>query len=212
MEPNFWRDRWQEGKIGFHEGKPNSFLEKHVAMLGERARVFVPLCGKTEDLAFLAKTGHQVVGIELVESALRDFFKEHSLEPDVTKDDRFVTFRKDAYTLFAGDYFALHATDLGPATAAYDRAAIVAMPPDLRARYVDHLRVILPRGARILTVTFEYDESKFSGPPFSVSEKNLRELYAGATIEPIDQAPYTRPSPLLDANAGVQEKCWLVTI
>src|SRR5215207_3966897 len=183
MEPSFWRDRWQEGRIGFHEGKPNAFLAKHVEHLekdGAPGRVFVPLCGKADDMAFLASRGHDVVGVELVESALRDFFREHDVPaPEESKDDRFVTLRHEHITLKAGDFFALTKTDLGRITAAYDRASIVALPAEMRARYAAHLRALLPRGAPILAVTFEYDESRFTGPPFVVKEEELRHLYEG---------------------------------
>ena len=54
MQPDFWRSRWTAGQIGFHEGKPNQHLVKHVAALGKAKHVLVPLCGKAEDLAFLA--------------------------------------------------------------------------------------------------------------------------------------------------------------
>ena len=77
MEPSFWLERWRENRIGFHEGHPNSYLERHRSELGAGRRVLVPLCGKTEDLAYLASLGHHVVGIELAEAAARAFFVEH---------------------------------------------------------------------------------------------------------------------------------------
>src|SRR5688572_28800395 len=150
MEPSFWRERWQEGRIGFHEGKPNAFLAKHVETLGAadaRGRVFVPLCGKAEDMAFLASRAHEVVGVDLVESALRDFFREHGVDaPEESKDDRFVTLRHEHVTLLAGDLFAVTRADLGEVSAAYDRASIVALPADMRVRYAAHLRALLPKG------------------------------------------------------------------
>lgn len=214
MEPSYWRERWGEGRIGFHEGKPNAHLERHLDRLGPPGRIFVPLCGKSEDLAFLASRGHEVIGVELVESAVRDFFREHGNgEPETSRDDRFVTFRHEAITLLAGDFFALTEEDLRGVTAVFDRAAIVALPPDMRARYAAHLRSLLPRGTRILTVTFDYDESRFSGPPFAVSDAELRRLYEGARIEPLDAADLSHPTgSLARADIGAIEKSTLVTL
>lgn len=212
MEPSFWKARWEEGRIGFHEGRPNAFLERHVAQLGEPgrvSRVFVPLCGKAEDLAFLAKQGHEVVGIDLVESALRDFFREHELEPVEEKNERFTVLRAGSFTLLAGDFFSLEPGDLGAVTAVYDRAAVVALPPDLRARYAAHLRTLVPAKTPILVVAFDYPQEQMEGPPFSVGEEELRRLYAGLPIERLDEAPI-ETGRLRDAGVEAIERCWLV--
>jgi thiopurine S-methyltransferase len=212
MDPSFWRARWQEGRIGFHQGRPNAQLVKHVDRLGRPGRIFVPLCGKAADMAFLASRGHRVLGVELVESALRDFFREHDLEPEVATSDRFTTLRSGGLTLLAGDFFALEPGDLEGVTAAYDRASIVALPPETRARYVERLRVLLPKGAPILTVTFEYDASRFEGPPFSVDGTELCRLYgADATIDLLDTGPIPPGGALAQAAVGAVESCWLVT-
>ena len=86
MEPDFWRARWSEGRIGFHEGAPNAHLRQNLDVLAGARRVLVPLCGKAEDLAFLAASGREVVGVELVEDAVRAFFAEHGLAPTVTRE------------------------------------------------------------------------------------------------------------------------------
>ncbi len=210
MEPSFWKARWQEGRIGFHEGKPNAFLERHVARLGAEGRVFVPLCGKTEDMAFLASKGHEVLGIDLVESAVGDFFREHGLEPARETNERFTVLRQAPFTLLAGDFFALTKDDLAGVTAVYDRAAVVALPPDLRTRYAALLRSLVAPGTPILVVSFEYPQERMEGPPFSVGEDEIRRLYAGASIERLDEAPL-ETGKLAEAGVGAIEQCWLVT-
>ena len=106
MNPDFWESRWREGQIGFHEGAPNVFLNEHVAKLGASRRVLVPLCGKSEDLAFLAARGHAVVGVELVDDAVRAFFAEHGLTPTVTPRGVLTEYSHGPITLFSGDFFA----------------------------------------------------------------------------------------------------------
>jgi thiopurine S-methyltransferase len=212
VEPSYWRKRWEDRRIGWHEGKPNAFLEKHADRLGPPGRVLVPLCGKTEDLAFLASRGHGVVGVDLVETALREFFQEHAIEPEASTDDRYTRLRHEGITLLAGDFFALTKADVGDVTAAYDRAAIVALPPEMRVRYVALVRALLPKGARILTVTFDYDQSRLPGPPFAVPEAELRRLYEGAEVEALDSTPLTQSSGSLTPEMGAVEIVSLITL
>ena len=189
MTPDFWESRWRAGQIGFHEGAPNAFLQAHVAVLGAARRVLVPLCGKTEDLAFLAARGHTVVGVELVEDAARAFFSEHGPTPAVTARGGFTAYAHGGITILVGDFFATTPDLLGPVDALYDRAALIALPEALRARYVAHLRALLPRGADGLVVSVEYPQEAMAGPPFSVPEAEVRQHYAGLPIERIDQRP-----------------------
>ena len=79
-----WLARWRDGRIAFHEGHPNVLLEHHIARLAGCRRVLVPLCGKAEDLAYLAAQGHAVLGVELAEQAIREFFEAHGLAPSIS--------------------------------------------------------------------------------------------------------------------------------
>ncbi|MBK8694024.1 MAG: thiopurine S-methyltransferase [Deltaproteobacteria bacterium] len=189
MNPDFWESRWREGQIGFHEGAPNVFLNEHVAKLGASRRVLVPLCGKSEDLAFLAARGHAVVGVELVDDAVRAFFAEHGLTPTVTPRGVLTEYSHGPITLFSGDFFATTRELLGPVDALYDRAALIALPESMRARYVAHLRALLPAGADGLVITVEYPQEAMEGPPFSVPEAEVRRHYQGLPIDRIDQRP-----------------------
>src|SRR5690606_21543268 len=165
MDIEYWAARWKEGRIGFHEGRTNAFLAKHAGRLGEKRRVLVPLCGKAEDMAFLAARGHEVVGIEAVEDAVKAFFAEHGLDPRVDDLRGGVrAYSTGGVRILAADLFACTKEDLGPVDALYDRAAIVALPPETRRRYVARLREVLPAGAPGLVVTFEYVQSQIEGP------------------------------------------------
>ncbi len=208
MEPTFWRSRWQEGRIGFHEGQPNGHLAKHLGVLGGAgARVLVPLCGKAEDLAFLAAQGFQVVGVELVEDAARAFFTEHGLTPEVTKQGAHTRYTAGPLTIFAGDFFTSTRALLGPLDALYDRAAVIALPEAMRGTYVKHVRALMPAGAPGLLITVEYPQDKLSGPPFSVVEAELRAHYAGLTVERVDDVLAEGPR---FSEIGAREKCFVV--
>ncbi|MBA3464875.1 MAG: thiopurine S-methyltransferase [Deltaproteobacteria bacterium] len=202
MEPQFWRDRWAEGKTAFHEGKPNSFLTQFLARMTGK-RVLVPLCGKADDLSYLASEGREVVGIELVEDAVKAFFDEHSLTPTVDGN----RYTAGPITLIASDIFAIDRKQLGTIDAIYDRAALVALPPDLRPRYVAHLRAAVADTVPGLLVSIEYPQERMEGPPFSVPETEVRTYYPKAQL--LAEQPLTSGRA---AELGVAiERCYSVT-
>ncbi|NVB84413.1 MAG: thiopurine S-methyltransferase [Kofleriaceae bacterium] len=204
MDPAFWNARWQEGRIGFHEGVPNVFLAKYGDRLADKRRILVPLCGKTEDLAYLASRGHEVVGIELVEDAVRQFFAEHQTTPAIEKRGPFTAYTSGPITIFAGDFFASTRETVGEIDAIYDRAALIALPPPLRDRYVPHLRQIAATARRELLVVVEYPDGSFEGPPFSVDDAEVRRRFADASIEELE----TAPEPRGRANGQMMERCY----
>jgi thiopurine S-methyltransferase len=206
MDPACWRARWQDRQIGFHEGVPNAFLAKHADRLEGCRRILVPLCGKTEDLAFLASRGHEVVGIELVESAVREFFAEHHITPEVSQRAGFATYTAGSITVLAGDLFSASPALVGEIDGIYDRAAMIALPHDARARYVEHLRAIAPGATRMLLVTVEYPQELMAGPPFSVDEAEVSARYRNAPIELLDQGG----DPRNRAEGKLVEKCYFV--
>ena len=206
-----WLARWRDGRIGFHEGQPNALLDHHAGRLAGARRVLVPLCGRAEDLAYLAAHGHEVVGVELVEQAVREFFERHALVPAIEPRGALVAYRAGASTLLAGDMFAVTASDLGAVDALYDRAALIALPPDVRPRYVAHLRALLPAGARGLVVTCEYDQAAMTGPPFAVLEPELRQLYAGATVEWLEDRVMTG-GKCAQLQVPATERCFAVRL
>lgn len=182
MEPEFWHQRWREGRIGFHQDRVTPLLERHWSSLDlpEGSQVFVPLAGKSLDLAWLASRGHRVLGIELSQLAIEQFFAEHGLAPE-THDTRYGRhYRSGAIELICGDVFGLDAGVLSDCMAAYDRAALIALPSELRRRYAGRVYAELPAGCRGLLVTLEYPRHEKDGPPFTVDEAEVRALYGGA--------------------------------
>ncbi len=207
MDPQFWIDRWREGQIGFHEGTPNAFLTQFFGRLGGTT-ILVPLCGKTDDLAFLASRGHQVVGIELVEDAVRAFFSEHQLVATVTPSGGLTRYTAGSITVIAGDLFAVTREDVGPIDALYDRAALIALPTELRPRYLARLRSLVPAATSGLLVTVEYPQDQMAGPPFSLSDLEVNASYDRA--EQIAERPAT--GGRVGQIAGAVERCYAVTL
>ena len=189
MESKFWQQRWQEGRIGFHKSDVNPELIKYFSNLALPigSRVLVPLCGKSVDMVWLACAGYDVVGIELVESAVQAFFAEQNITPTITEltsaADRSTLKRYQGQlagqtiTLWAADIFALSTIDIGDIDAVYDRAALIALPANMRADYSRHI-VKLSNNAPQLLITLNYDQSKKDGPPFSITQQQLHQYYS----------------------------------
>lgn len=188
MEHAFWESRWSEGKLGFHRNDVNPALMAHAPQLDPfPGTVFVPLCGKSVDMRWLAEQGANVLGVELVDLAVKAFFEEQGLESEVVHEGDGGLIRHRCTTLpitiYQGDLFAVDAAHLSEVTWVYDRASLVALPAEMRARYGAHLDQRLPAHAQMLTLVFEYDQGEMDGPPFSVTEDEVARVFPGWRFE-----------------------------
>ena len=179
MEPGFWHERWREGRIGFHQDAVTPLLEKHWPALDLPAgsRVFVPLAGKSLDMIWLRMQGHSVLGVELSPLAVEQFFAENDLHPTIHESRHGTHFIADGIELICGDAFALDTEVLGGCHGFYDRAALIALPPEMRVPYARELHARLPSGCLGLLIALEYPQLQKAGPPFAVSEDEVRSLY-----------------------------------
>lgn len=184
-----WRARWREGRIGFHLPHVNADLERWLPRLAPSpTRVLVPLSGKSVDLKYLADLGHEVVGVELVEEAARQFFVEAAIEPTRDEELGYPVYRGGGVELHVADMLTVPAEALGLVGAIYDRAALIALPPETRKAYARRLAELLPSGCRMLLITLAYDDTQLDGPPFSVGDDEVQALYgAVGTLERLDQ-------------------------
>lgn len=194
-----WLERWQEGRIGWHEEDGNASLKKHWRASGRT--VLVPLCGKSVDLAWLAAQGNRVVGVELSPLAVEEFFAEQQL--DFTVHDGPLQ-RYDAVgaeiTLYCGDFMALNDVRCD---AHYDRGALVALSADLRPGYAAQVRSLLTDDAEQLVITLGYDQSAADGPPFCISDEELLGYWPG--LERVDRYDDTPNAPPKFLEAGLTE-------
>lgn len=195
MQADFWHQMWESGVIGFHQSDINAFLQQHWQRLQLQGneQVLVPLCGKSLDMLWLKQQGHDVIGVELSHKALDEFLSENAISAEPVKHDCFCGYELAGMTLLCGDFFELGSDDCQQVKAVYDRAAIVALPPQMRRDYVMHLQKILPKGTLFLMVTMEYDQNQLSGPPFSVPEAEVRELFADfAYVDKVSEQAFSR--------------------
>ncbi len=179
MDKEFWFRRWQKNEIGFHMTEPHHSLAKFYDLLQMQPgdSIFVPLCGKSPGLVWLREEGLNVVGIELSRTAVEAFFNENHLSGKWTIEAGIPCCRAEGYKIYCGDFFKLANADLDGACTVYDRGALVALPPEMRSRYVAHLAALLPSGSRMLLISYIYNQAETAGPPFSVSQKELESLF-----------------------------------
>ncbi|WP_421781952.1 thiopurine S-methyltransferase [Kiloniella litopenaei] len=191
MEEDFWHDRWQNNQIGFHETKPNPILVQHFHKLDlkDQSRIFVPLCGKTLDIQWLLSQGYRVVGVELSDIAIEQLFDGLGLVPEIKQTEAFKHYQAKNIDIFVGNFFDLTSSILGRVDAIYDRAALVALPEDMRKKYAKHL-IEITHKAPYLLLTYSYDQSLTNGPPFSVDEQMVQNYYsAHYSINFLDEVP-----------------------
>lgn len=178
MEAGFWHQRWENNQIAFHEGAPNQLLVEHLKTLSlaEGDRLFLPLCGKTRDIAWLMSRGYRVSGSELSKTAVDQLFAELGIVPTVSAVGGLEHYAGKNIDIFVGDFFELTAGILGPIDATYDRAALVALPETMRDQYAAQLSEITNQAQQLL-LCFEYEQSLLPGPPFSIGASEVARLY-----------------------------------
>lgn len=193
MENDLWLAMWKNHQIDFHQLMVNQSLIRywHLLHVPDNARIFVPLCGKSHDILWLAGQGYDVVGVELSAIAVAAFFAENHLEVTQKRMGSFSVWQHANITILCGDFFFLQPADIGLIDAVYDRAALTAMPEDIRKPYVEKLISLLPLPKPILLLTLEDIEQ---------AENKL------ATAQ-IDQEIYSLYSPYFDISVIYGEPC-----
>ncbi len=217
MKKDFWLERWEREEIGFHQNEVNPYLceywpELH---LTRGSMVFVPLCGKSQDMLWLRKQGHQVMGVELSNIAVQAFFKENGYTPHHVTRGKFEHCEAEGIRILCGDFFDLSKDDLAKVSAVYDRASLIALPPEMRERYVRHLASILPPATQILLITVDYPRSEMQGPPFSVSSGEVEALYREhAEVRLLAQLDVLAKNPRFQERglSQLQENIFLLTL
>lgn len=180
MDHAFWIDRWQKADTGFHRANPHRLLTTYWPQmaLAPASGVFVPLCGKSSDMTWLAAQGHKVIGSELSPIAVDAFFKDQGLTPQVEPHGALVHKSADAYHLWQGDILQLTPAHVGTIAAVYDRAALVALPTEMQWRYTALLATLMPAGGKLFLISLSYDQGEMDGPPFSMPAETIRSLFA----------------------------------
>ncbi len=211
-DPEFWHSKWASNQIGFHLEDVNPLLIDHWHTVEPQRedKIFVPLCGKSEDLIWLAQKHDEVHGVELSTIAVRSFFAEHFYTPMVVQvNSNHELYQFDELSIYTGDIFTapVETYDI-----VYDRAALIALPQEMREEYVAHIKSILKPGGRILLVTLDYEQSEMAGPPFSVPHCEVETLFSGFSVERLyqDVANAQHPKRAKKGLSRFSEEVWLI--
>ena len=205
MQDRDWLIRWQKNQIGFHENEINRHLKQYIlsSNLKSGDTIFLPLCGKSADITWLAEQGFQVVGVELSAIAIKSYFSEQGLNYEQLESGPFVARVSGNIRLLEGSFFDLQREDLTGCSLVYDRAALIALEEPVRARYTEWMQSIMGDKTDMLLVTLDYDQSEMNGPPFSVSTDEVVRHYGQAfqvhtmlQTEIVDDSPRWRSKGL----------------
>lgn len=183
MDTDFWLARWREGRTFFHQPQVTPLLQKYWPSLSLPAgcQVLVPLCGKSLDMIWLAQQGFRVLGVELSQLAVEQFFSENDLQPATHQSEVGRHYVAANIEIICGDIFKLDTRLLSACHGVYDRAALIALPQTMRAQYVQYVYAQLADTCRGLLITLDYSQEQMEGPPFSVQDEEVQTLYAGHT-------------------------------
>ncbi len=200
MDFDFWDNCWQRDSQPFHVEETHELLVRNYQQFfSPKESILVPLSGKSVDPLFLAKQGFNSVAVEFNPTAVEAFFSENKLTPIIYQHKNATQFQLNKIDIWLADFFDLTAHELGHFSQVFDRAALVALPKELRSRYVVHLQSLLSPKARILMVTMDYNESQMAGPPFYLSPQELQSYFPDAKIVEIDR------QSLMDNHSRWQE-------
>jgi len=210
MEAHFWHQRWENKEIGFHASEVNPFLRSHISQLKLQAgdHIFLPLCGKTKDIAWLLEQGYQVTGAELSEIAVKELFQELRITPTTKALGELTEYSSGPLRILVGDIFQVNADILGSVQAIYDRAALVALPDTMRTQYTAHLIQITQTAPQLL-ITYFYNQQLIAGPPFALSDTEVHIHYASTYH--IAQLECQEVAGGLKGKVPSQETVWLLT-
>lgn len=199
MTRQYWLDKWQLNDIKFNQDDVNVYLQQYYSKLNlcKSDRIFVPLSGKSIDMLWLLQKGHPIVGVEFSPIACKSFFEENNLPYQVKTLGSFSIYYNDAITIYCGDFFELTPDLIGSIKAVYDRGGFIALPPNMRDQYVEHLLTLIPEGGKIILNTIEYDQEQIDGPPYSAPFDHIKQLYGSHFhIDQLEHKPYEVPDHL----------------
>ena len=181
MQPEFWLEAWKAGRRGFHRDSVHPDLQKHAHVLPAKGTVLVPLCGATHDLKWLADHGWTAIGVELSPLAVQELAARDGLT-QVDDLGPYARWTAPGITVLVGDFFALTPEHIGQVDAIWDRAALVALSPDMRADYLQVERRLLRPGGALLLNVLSYDQTVRDGPPWSVPPDLVAALWPEAEL------------------------------
>lgn len=187
MEASFWFKSWELGGFytSFHRKDIHPYVLNYMNPENITGKnVLVPLCGKTVDMLYLSQFANKVIGVELVEEAILQFFQENSLPFHQVDHETYIS---ENITLLKKDFMALTREEIGPIDWVLDRASLVALPSQMRIDYLHTLDRLTTIGTQTLLITLEYFPL-INSAPFSIDGQEVEQYYGmGHVIKHVEQ-------------------------
>ena len=218
MDIKFWIDKWEKNSLGFHQTETEPLMIKYFTEIRPGV-VFVPLCGKSLDMIWFVEKGWKVIGVEASPIACRSFFEENKIRFEEIKKPDFTLFESKKINILCGDIFSLPAFEVKEVTAVYDRGALIALPPDKRKKYAEHMIRLLDASTcdqmRLLLLCLEYPKDAAAGPPFSVMATEINELYGNRfnirELERHEEASLSEENPKFKDHKVFEVVYWITS-
>lgn len=180
MDADFWTERWNQSNTPWHQSEPEALLTKYFPKEKTKSAL-IPLCGKSLDVLWISKNSEKVIGVELSPIACQAFFEEQNFSYKTESYKDFKIFNSLNIELWCGDFFKLPTETYQSVDFIYDRAAIIALPPNLRQLYANKLIEIAQASTssdfQILMIG-RVDEGLQDGPPFQVADAEIHKLFS----------------------------------
>lgn len=209
MEKNFWQKKWDLNEIGFHQKETSPLLEKYLNKIiyhnGTKSHCLIPLSGKTNDIIYLKNYFSLVTGVEIIKKAVESFFSENNFKP-VQKEN---CYTYENIEIIHDDFFNLPNKTKLKYDFVFDRASIIALPENLRFKYVNTVKSLLGPRFTIFLISIEYNSPDLIGPPFSVPEDEIHKHYAEFKIEKLYEKEIPTLSPKFK-NIDVLQKLYII--
>jgi thiopurine S-methyltransferase len=184
MEKEFWITKWNEGQIGFHQSEPNEYLVNFFKEINLKGKtVFVPLCGKTFDMVWLKGQGAKVIGVELSDLAIKDFFSENKIPFATTEIENGTLYQSDEISIYCCDILNISSEIYTNIDYIFDRASLIALPEDIRKNYVSKMKDVMNNSSKYMLISLEYEGG--GGPPFSITKKNVHNYFSDLQVSDI---------------------------
>ncbi|XP_060084614.1 thiopurine S-methyltransferase-like isoform X1 [Ylistrum balloti] len=169
-----WLNCWEKDTAPWHIHHVHEAIEKYHEILAAsptaKNKIFIPLCGKTVDIKYLADRGNEVVGLEASEIAVRDFFTEQNIE--YTSEDvpavkgKLYRSSDKMIKIYCCDLFLFSAEVESGFSGIWDRGSLIAMSQADQKRYIGLIKTLTYPGIGYLLEMPDRDPN--IGPPFSV--------------------------------------------
>jgi len=166
----FWENLYRAESTGWDLGGPTPVFVHLLA--GPEApppgTMLVPGCGRGYDALLFARAGFEVTGVDHAPSA-------------VTAARALAEAEGTAATFLQADLFSLPARFGGAFHYVVEYTCFCAIAPARRAEYVEVMAGVLRPGGEILALFFPVLPPGYGpeGPPFAVSEEELRTYFGG---------------------------------